>query len=151
MKELPLVGLVPQALVFVAVLWAAIGTAALAVAGLRLPGLEFRNQRVEAAYRKELVLGEDDAARARPPTLRELFGHVRANYFRLYANFLYLQRGALRLPADQRADPLHRARCAVDRGRRHDAGRHAADHPRLRPGRGSFQYLVQSWTTHHRR
>jgi len=88
-KELPLVGPVPQALVFVAVLWAAIGTAALALAGVRLPGLEFRNQRVEAAYRKELVLGEDDAARARPPTLRELFRDVRANYFRLYANFLY--------------------------------------------------------------
>ena len=88
-KELPLVGPVPQALVFVAVLWAAIGTAALAGAGVRLPGLEFRNQRVEAAYRKELVLGEDDAARARPPTLQELFRDVRANYFRLYANFLY--------------------------------------------------------------
>src|SRR5689334_21702056 len=55
-KELPLVGEVPQALVFVAVIWAAVGTSALAVAGIRLPGLEFRNQRVEAAYRKELVL-----------------------------------------------------------------------------------------------
>jgi len=88
-KELPLVGAVPQALVFVAILWAAIGTAALALAGIRLPGLEFRNQRVEAAYRKELVLGEDQAARAEPPTLGVLFGAVRANYFRLYANFLY--------------------------------------------------------------
>ncbi len=89
MKELPLVGPVPQALVFVAVLWAAIGTAALALAGVRLPGLEFRKQRVEAAYRKELVIGEDDAARAQPMTLQELFRDVRANYFRLYANFLY--------------------------------------------------------------
>jgi len=88
-KELPLVGPVPQALVFVAILWAAFGTAALAVAGVRLPGLEFRNQRVEAAYRKELVLGEDNAARAQPPTLQELFRDVRANYFRLYGNFLY--------------------------------------------------------------
>ena len=88
-KELPLVGPVPQALVFVAVLWAAIGTAALAVAGIRLPGLEFRNQRVEAAYRKELVIGEDDAGRAQPMTLLGLFADVRANYFRLYANFLY--------------------------------------------------------------
>ena len=88
-KELPFVGAVPQALVFVAVIWAAIGTAALAVAGIRLPGLEFRNQRVEAAYRKELVLGEDNATRAQPPTLRELFADVRINYFRLYLNFLY--------------------------------------------------------------
>jgi peptide/bleomycin uptake transporter len=88
-KELPLVGAVPQALVFVAVIWAALGTAALAGAGIRLPGLEFRNQRVEAAYRKELVLGEDNAARAEPPTLGALFRDVRTNYFRLYLNFLY--------------------------------------------------------------
>ena len=88
-KELPLVGEVPQALVFVAVIWAVIGTAALAVAGIRLPGLEFRNQRVEAAYRKELVLGEDQAARAEPPTLAALFRDVRLNYFRLYWNYLY--------------------------------------------------------------
>jgi len=88
-KELPLVGEVPQPLVFVAIIWAAVGTGALAVAGIRLPGLEFRNQRVEAAYRKELVLGEDDADRAQPPTLQALFRDVRANYFRLYWNFLY--------------------------------------------------------------
>src|SRR5258708_11036105 len=88
-KELPLIGPVPQALVFVAVIWAAIGTAALAGAGVRLPGLEFRNQRVEAAYRKELVLGEDNADRAGAPTLQRLFGDVRQNYFRLYWNFLY--------------------------------------------------------------
>jgi peptide/bleomycin uptake transporter len=88
-KELPLVGHIPQALVFVAIIWAALGTGALAGAGIRLPGLEFRNQRVEAAYRKELVLGEDDARRARPPTLGTLFADVRTNYFRLYLNFLY--------------------------------------------------------------
>ena len=64
-KELPLVGHIPQALVFVAVIWAALGTALLAVVGIRLPGLEFRNQRVEAAYRKELVYGEDDHGRGR--------------------------------------------------------------------------------------
>lgn len=88
-KELPLIGEVPQALVFVAVIWAVFGTALLAVAGIRLPGLEFRNQRVEAAYRKELVLGEDDAQRAQPPTLQGLFRDVRQNYFHLYWNFLY--------------------------------------------------------------
>ena len=88
-KELPFIGHVPQALVFVAVIWAALGTALLAVAGIRLPGLEFRNQRVEAAYRKELVLGEDNVGRAQPPTLAALFADVRSNYFRLYLNFLY--------------------------------------------------------------
>ncbi len=87
--ELPILGAIPQALVFVALLWAIFGTTILAIAGIRLPGLEFRNQRVEAAYRKELVLGEDHADRAQPPTLGMLFGEVRRNYFRLYFNYLY--------------------------------------------------------------
>jgi peptide/bleomycin uptake transporter len=65
------------------------GTVLLALAGAYLPGLYFRNQRVEAAYRKELVYGEDDAARARPPTLAELFSNVRRNYFRLYFHYFY--------------------------------------------------------------
>jgi peptide/bleomycin uptake transporter len=88
-KGLPILGEVPQALVFVALIWAAFGTALLAVAGIRLPGLEFRNQRVEAAYRKELVFGEDYADRAQPPALAQLFDDVRRNYFRLYLNYLY--------------------------------------------------------------
>ena len=87
--HLPIVGEVPQALVFVAILWSIFGTGLLALAGIRLPGLEFRNQRVEAAYRKELVYGEDDAGRAQPPTVQELFNNVRRNYFRLYLNYLY--------------------------------------------------------------
>ena len=28
--------------------------------GIKLPGLEYNNQKVEAAFRKELVYGEDD-------------------------------------------------------------------------------------------
>lgn len=88
-KELPLIGEVSQGLVFVVILWSVIGTALVAVAGIRLPGLEFRNQRVEAAYRKELVYGEDHADRAQPPTVRALFADVRQNYFRLYFNYLY--------------------------------------------------------------
>ena len=72
-KEVPIFGQVPQALVIVAVIWSVFGTGVVAIAGVRLPGLNFRNQRVEAAYRKELVLGEDEAERAQPPTLGELF------------------------------------------------------------------------------
>ena len=59
------------------------------VAGIKLPGLEFRNQRVEAAFRKELVLGEDDESRAEPQTLKELFANVRRNYFRIYIHYTY--------------------------------------------------------------
>ncbi|MEZ5741030.1 MAG: peptide antibiotic transporter SbmA [Burkholderiaceae bacterium] len=88
-KVLPIIGEVSQALVFVAIIWSVIGTALLALAGIRLPGLEFRNQRVEAAYRKELVYGEDDPARAQPPTVADLYEDVRTNYFRLYFNYLY--------------------------------------------------------------
>ena len=61
--------------------------------GYKLPGLNFHNQRVEAAYRKELVYGEDDETRATPPTVRELFGHVRKNYFRLFFHYMYFDVG----------------------------------------------------------
>ena len=87
--ELPLVGAIPAPLFTAAILWSLFGTLLLAVVGVKLPGLEFRNQRVEAAYRKELVYGEDDAARAQPPTLAELFANVRKNYFRLYFHYMY--------------------------------------------------------------
>ena len=145
-KELPLIGEVPQALVFVAVIWAVIGTVLLAVAGIRLPGLEFRNQRVEAAYRKELVLGEDNADRAQAPTLQELFRAVRANYFRLYLNFLYfnvvrygyLQAGVL-VPYIALAPSIVAGGLTL-----------GVMQQIIRAfGRveGSFQYLVNSWTT----
>lgn len=86
---LPWVGEVSHALVYVAILFALAGTVLMAVVGIRLPGLEFHNQRVEAAYRKELVHGEDDASRAAPPTVAQLFGEVRQNYFRLFFHYLY--------------------------------------------------------------
>ncbi|MDX1452741.1 MAG: putative transporter, partial [Oleiphilaceae bacterium] len=88
-KELPWIGPVDQALVFIAVISAASGTVLLAIVGIKLPGLEFNNQKVEAAYRKELVLGEDHEERASPPTVRELFGNVRQNYFKLYKHYMY--------------------------------------------------------------
>ncbi|WNJ97843.1 peptide antibiotic transporter SbmA [Vibrio ruber] len=88
-KTLPLVGEVSQGLVFVAIIWSIIGTVLLAAAGIKLPGLEFRNQRVEAAYRKELVYGEDHEHRAEPQTLKQLFSDVRHNYFRLYKHYVY--------------------------------------------------------------
>ena len=93
--ELPLVGALPYPLVFAAIVWAIFGTGTLALIGIRLPGIEFFNQRVEAAYRKELVLGEDVPARADPPTLNELFTNIRRNYFRLYLNFLYFNVGRI--------------------------------------------------------
>ncbi|MCX8965913.1 peptide antibiotic transporter SbmA [Erwinia psidii] len=88
-KSVPFLGAITDALVISAVIWSLLGTGMLAIVGIRLPGLSFRNQRVEAAYRKELVYGEDDPQRARPPTVKDLFGSVRKNYFRLYFHYLY--------------------------------------------------------------
>jgi len=86
---LPIVGAVPHPLVLAAIAWAIFGTVLLAAVGIKLPGLQFRNQRVEAAYRKELVYGEDHDDRAQPPVLRELFHNVRKNYFRMYFHYVY--------------------------------------------------------------
>lgn len=91
--ELPWIGDVDQSLIYVAVIFALLGTVGLALLGYRLPGLNFHNQRVEAAYRKELVYGEDDAERATPPTVRELFSQVRRNYFRLFFHYMYFDVG----------------------------------------------------------
>ena len=86
---LPVVGPVDQGLVFVAILFAMAGTVGLATVGIKLPGLQYNNQVVEARYRKELVLGEDDSSRADPPSVLELFGNVRKNYFKLFFHYMY--------------------------------------------------------------
>ena len=58
--------------------------------GIKLPGLEYNNQRVEAAFRKDLVLGEDDKKNyAQTETLLELFTGIRFNYHRLYLHYGY--------------------------------------------------------------
>jgi peptide/bleomycin uptake transporter len=88
-KELPIVGEIPAPLVSAAIFWSIFGTVLMAIAGIKLPGLQFHNQRVEAAYRKELVYGEDHEDRAQPLTLSELFINVRRNYFRIYFHYVY--------------------------------------------------------------
>ena len=97
--SLPLVGAIPYPLVIAALVWSLFGTVLLALVGIKLPGLEFRNQRVEAAYRKELVYGEDDAEPRQPPTSSELFANVRKNYFRLYFHYIYFNVAPLSLSA----------------------------------------------------
>ncbi|WP_099865243.1 peptide antibiotic transporter SbmA [Pararhizobium haloflavum] len=87
--EVPIIGQIPKPLFTALLIWSIFGTALLALVGIKLPGLEFKNQRVEAAYRKELVYGEDNHERAQPPTVRQLFSNVRRNYFRLYFHYMY--------------------------------------------------------------
>lgn len=86
---LPIVGELQYSLVWAAVGWAIFGTFLLMGVGIKLPGLEFNNQKVEAALRKELVFGEDHAARATSTDLKRLFTDVRKNYFRLYFHYAY--------------------------------------------------------------
>ncbi|MBR0573980.1 putative transporter [Pasteurella atlantica] len=85
----PLIGEVSHGLIYVAILFSLGGTLLLALVGIKLPGLEFNNQKVEAAYRKELVYGEDDPNRADPVTVKNLYKDVRKNYFKLYWNYFY--------------------------------------------------------------
>ncbi|EOU1295524.1 peptide antibiotic transporter SbmA [Cronobacter sakazakii] len=145
-KELPVVGEVPYGLVIAAIVWALMGTGLLALVGIKLPGLEFRNQRVEAAYRKELVYGEDDPTRADPQTVQALFSNVRFNYFRLYFHYtyfnivriLYLQVDAifglfLMFPSI--------AAGAITLGLMTQISNVFGE------VRGAFQYLISSWTT----
>jgi peptide/bleomycin uptake transporter len=87
--ELPVVGEIPAPLFLASIFWSVFGTVLLAGAGVKLPGLNFHIQRVEAAYRKELVFGEDDARRAQPPVTSGLFANVQTNYFRLYFHYAY--------------------------------------------------------------
>ena len=144
--ELPLIGPVPHALVIVAIVWSLFGTLFLALVGIKLPGLQFRNQRVEAAYRKELVYGEDDPARASPPTVADLFSHVRRNYFRLYFHYMYFNIARIFYLQTDNIFPY------IVLGPTIVAGKitlgvmnqilNAFDQVRT-----SFQYLVNSWTT----
>jgi peptide/bleomycin uptake transporter len=94
-SELPVIGAIPYPLVTASVLWSLLGTLFMYAIGIRLPGLYFNNQRVEAAYRKVLVMGEERPEEAAPPKLHELFGAVRHNYFRLYWNYAYFNLGRI--------------------------------------------------------
>ena len=144
--ELPLIGHIPQPLVIAAVIWSVFGTAFLALIGIRLPGLEFGNQRVEAAYRKELVFGEDDPSRANAPTLRELFSAVRRNYFRLYLNFMYFNIARILYLQTDNIFPYIILGPTIVAGRI-TLGIMNQILNAFGQVRSSFQYLVNSWST----
>ncbi len=144
--ELPFIGEVPYALVVVAILWSIFGTTFLALVGIKLPGLEFRNQRVEAAYRKELVYGEDDPARAQPPTARQLFANVRTNYFRLYFHYMYFNVARIFYLQTDTIFPYIVLAPTIVAGKITLGVMNQILNAFLQV-RTSFQYLVTSWTT----
>jgi len=88
-KEIPIIGDIAHPLFYAALFWSVFGTGLLALVGIKLPGINFENQKKEAAFRKELVYGEDDELRASPLTLAELFDSVRRNYFKMYLHYTY--------------------------------------------------------------
>jgi peptide/bleomycin uptake transporter len=144
--ELPLIGSIPYPLVVAAVVWSVLGTGALALIGIRLPGIEFFNQRVEAAYRKELVLGEDDSTHADPPTLDALFRNIRRNYFRLYLNFLYFNVGRIVYLQTDVVFPYILLAPTIVAGKI-TLGAMNQILNAFTQVRTSFQYLVNSWST----
>lgn len=145
-KEIPFIGEVPQPLVFVAIIWSIFGTALLALAGIKLPGLEFKNQRVEAAYRKELVYGEDYEDRAEPLTLNELFANVRKNYFKLYSHYLYFNVVRYSYIYMGQFVPLIILAPSIVAGA-FTLGIMQRILSAFNQVEGSFQFLVSSWTT----
>ena len=79
-----------------ALLWTLGGTAFLIGLGwiLRLVGVEYDLQKKEAAYRKILVVAEDDN-NVRPKTINELFDDVRSIHFLSYIRYLYFNVGRM--------------------------------------------------------
>jgi len=79
-----------------ALIWAIGGTILMIILAwvLRLVGIEYDLQKKEAAYRKVLVIAEDDGS-IRPKTFEELFDGVRQIHFKSYLYYLYFNIGRL--------------------------------------------------------
>jgi len=75
---------IPGFLVWIALAMSVGGTFISVIVAWKLPGLEFNNQVVEAKFRKQLVLGEDDMKHRLVADLFPMFDNVRRNYYRLF-------------------------------------------------------------------
>ena len=87
--ELPWFGEVAHSMVWVAIITALGGTILLALVGIKLPGIEYDIQKKEAAYRKVLVLGEDNLEKAKSPVIDNLYDGVRKIHYKQYFHYLY--------------------------------------------------------------
>lgn len=88
--DLDIVKTVPGSLVWVALVVSLGGLLISWFVGIKLPGLEYNNQKVEAAFRKELVYAEDDKVKyGRTETIVELFTGLKFNYNRLFLHYGY--------------------------------------------------------------
>lgn len=88
--NLPIFGDTKGSLVWLALIVSIGGIVVSWFVGIKLPGLEYNNQKVEAAFRKELVYAEDDKKNYGDiSTLTELFIGLRFNYHRLFLHYGY--------------------------------------------------------------
>ena len=89
--DIPFFGMEGGSLVWFALVISVGGLIITWFVGAKLPGLEYNNQKVEAAFRKELVFGEDDKSNyARPETILELFTGIKFIYQRLFNHYGYV-------------------------------------------------------------
>ena len=86
----------PYGLITGAIVWSVGGTLFLIFLGwvLRLVGIEYDLQKKEAAYRKILVIAEDDET-IRPKRIDELFEDVRSIHYLSYLRYLYFNIGRI--------------------------------------------------------
>ncbi|BCL61533.1 transporter [Desulfomarina profundi] len=88
--DIELIKKVPGSLVWVALIVSIGGLLISWFVGIKLPGLEYNNQKVEAAFRKELVYAEDDKINyGKTETIIELFTGLKFNYNRLFLHYGY--------------------------------------------------------------
>lgn len=88
--DIPTIKEIPGSLVWVALLVSIGGLLISWFVGIKLPGLEYNNQKVEAAFRKELVYAEDDKVNyGKTETIIELFTGLKFNYNRLFLHYGY--------------------------------------------------------------
>ena len=89
--DIPFMGMEGGSLVWFALVVSIGGLIITWFVGAKLPGLEYNNQKVEAAFRKELVFGEDDKETySQPETILELFTGIKFNYQRLFNHYGYV-------------------------------------------------------------
>jgi len=89
--DLPYIRDIPGSLVWLALFVSSLGVIIAWWVGYHLPKLEYNNQVVEAAFRKELVHGEDNKKEyCKTETIVELFTGLKFNYRKLFLHTTYL-------------------------------------------------------------
>ena len=80
--------IIPGFLVWAALTLSIGGTLLSFLLGIKLPGLEYKNQVVEATFRKKLVYSEDDYNERLTADLFPMFAAVKRNYYRLFNYYM---------------------------------------------------------------